>query len=117
MDKIAKIEEKRKAALASLNIKYASADKVKTSFGYIGITFLSVLWGLIILNDFIKVINFIYEEIDELLKERREIKKINRENIEQITMEREDKTFNLDLEEKLDQVHLRLVKACAARKK
>jgi hypothetical protein len=117
LDKIAKIEEKRKAALASLNIKYASADKVKNSFGFIGITFLSSLWGLIILNDLIKLLNLAYEEIDDFLKEKRASKEINRAKTERITMEREDKTLNLDLEEKLDQVHLKLVKACVARKK
>ena len=42
--------------------------------------------------------------------------KNNKENIEQITIEREDKIFNLDLEEKLEQVHLKLMKACAASK-
>ena len=76
LEQIAKIEENRKAALASLNIDYASADKVKTSFGYIGITFLSVLWAVFIPNDLAKLLNECYLETKDLLKERLEKKKM-----------------------------------------
>jgi hypothetical protein len=50
-EQLTKIETKRKEALAQLNIKYESADKAKTSFGYIGIIFLSSIWFMIIGND------------------------------------------------------------------
>ena len=116
MDKIAKIEENRKAAIASLNIKYASADKVKTSFGFIGITFLSSLWGLIILNDLAKLLNECYKETKDLLKERRERKEKERKDQVFIELSEENEICSQDLEEKLDKFHLQLVKACATRK-
>jgi hypothetical protein len=119
LEQIAKIEENRKAALASLNIKYTSADKVKTSFGYIGITFLSSLWGFIILNDLAKLLNECYKETKDLLKERREKRnnKHKENEIVQVKIELEqDENDALDLEEKLDKIHLQLIKACAARR-
>jgi hypothetical protein len=92
---------------------------VKTSFGYIGITFLSVSWSLFILNDLAKLFNECFKETRDLLKERREKRKNKlRENeIEQVKIELEqDESDALDLEEKLDKIHLQLVKACAARR-
>ena len=119
LEKMAQIEENRKAALASLNIKYASADKAKTSFGFIGITFLGVLWSAIILNDLAKLFRLCYEETRELLKERREQhhNEKNEKEFDQVTIHLEDDEKYLDdLEEKLDKVHWQLVKNCAARR-
>jgi len=104
----------RKEALAQLNIKYASADKVKTSFGYIGIISLSAIWFGIILNDLVKLFNLCYEETIELLKERKERKK------KKITVKidvDEEAGDMYDLEEKLEKIHFQLLKACAARRK
>ena len=118
LEKMAQIEENRKAALASLNIKYASADKAKTSFGFIGITFLGVLCFAIILNDLAKLFRLCYEETRELLKERREQHHNEKEKeFDQVTIQLEDDEKYLDdLEEKLDKVHWQLVKNCAARR-
>jgi len=121
LEKMAQIEENRKAALASLNIKYASADKVKTSFGFVGITFLGVLWMAIILNDLAKLFRLCYEETRELLKERREQhhneKNEKEKEFDQVTIQLDDDEKYLDdLEEKLDKVHWQLVKNCAARR-
>ena len=119
LEQMAKIEENRKAALAGLNIKYASADKAKTSFRFIGITFLGVLWSVIILNDLAKLFRLCYEETRELLKERREQhhnEKTEKE-FDQVTIQLEDDEKYLDdLEEKLGKVHWQLVKNCAARR-
>jgi cell division protein ZapA (FtsZ GTPase activity inhibitor) len=114
LDKITKIEENRKAALASLNIKYASADKVKTSFGFIGFTFLGALWGLIILNDLAKLLNECYKETKDLLEERREKMERKQDQVK-ITLEK-DETNSQNLEEKLEKIHMRLVRACASRR-
>jgi hypothetical protein len=62
---VGRIQASKKAALNQLNIKYESADKAKQSFGFIGITFLSVLFGSIILNDLIKLCAKICDEIGE----------------------------------------------------
>jgi hypothetical protein len=116
LDKLATIEVKRKEALARLNIKYASADKVKTSFGYIGIISLSTIWFGIILNDLVKLLNCCYEETIELLKERRQRKEKEIEQVKIELEEEENRDYYLDLEEKLEKIHFQLVKACAARK-
>jgi hypothetical protein len=117
LEQLDKIETNRKESLEKQNIKYALADKVKTSFGYIGITFLCVLWGAIILNDLAKLFNLFYEETKDLLKARRTKKEIKRrKKLEQDKndLEMNDMHFQ-DLEEKLEIIHLQLVKACAAR--
>jgi hypothetical protein len=118
LDKLSTIEAKRQEALASLNIKYASADKVKTSFGYIGVISLSAIWFGIILNDLAKLLNCCYEETIELLEERRQRKEKERKYVNQVIIQIEEKNVdhNLDLEEKLEEIHFQLVKACAARK-
>jgi hypothetical protein len=119
LKQIAKIEENRKVALANLNIKYSLADKVKTSFGYIGITFLSVSWGLIILNDLAKLLKECYRETKDLLEERRgKMKDGRKENeIEQVKIELEqEEKYAQDLDEKLEKIHLQLIKAIAAKR-
>ena len=119
LEQIAKIEKSRKASLASLNVKYSSADKVKTSFGYIGITFLSVSCGLIILNDLAKLLKECYRETKDLLEERRGKMKDRRKEteIEQVKIELEQEgKYAQDLDEKLEKIHLQLIKAIAARR-
>jgi len=119
LEQIAKIEKNRKASLASLNVKYSSADKVKTSFGYIGITFLSVSWGLIILNDLAKLLKECYRETKDLLEVRRGKMKDGRKEteIEQVKIELEQEgKYAQDLDEKLEKIHLQLIKAIAARR-
>ena len=111
------IEKNKQEALAKLNIKHAAADKVKTSFGYIGIVFLSFLWGSIILNDLTKFLQLCFEIAKDLLKEKRELKEKKtkeekRKEYEQVTLEM-DEEYSQDLEDKLHQFHLQLVKACA----
>jgi hypothetical protein len=114
---LANIETKRQAALTQLNIKYAASDKVKTSFGYIGIISLSCLYGVIILNDMINLFNFICEDIQGALRERREKnekkKLIVKDEIEHVSLEIDEETRSDDLEEKLAVFHLRLVEAYA----
>ena len=117
-EQLANIETKRQAALTQLNIKYATADKVKTSFGYIGIISLSCLYGIIILNDLAKLIEIFYEDIKIILRNRKEIsehKKLkDKDETDQITIELEKQSeYSKDLEEKLEKFHLQLVKAVA----
>ena len=118
LEQLAEIEAKRKEALANLNIKYALADKVKTSFGYIGIISLCLLWTMFILNDLGKLLVLCYEETKDLLKERRQLKDKKQNEIGQVKIEleqEEDGEYLQNLQEKLDQVNL-LIKACAARR-
>ena len=115
-EKLAQIEMRKKEALAKLNVKYATADKVKTIFGYIGIICLCLLWSGIILNDLVKLVIFLYKEMIDFLREKQEAKeKENEEESENVTIQLEDEEYSRKLEEKLDKVHMQLVKACAKR--
>ena len=121
-EQLANIETKRRAALAQLNIKYATADKVKTSFGYIGIISLSCLYGVIILNDLAKLIEIVYEYVMTNLENRKEISENknlkDKDETDHITIELEKQSeYSRDLEEKLEKFHLQLVKALAKSKR
>ena len=101
-----------------MNIKFKTADQAKTSFGFIGITSLSLLFGAILLNDLVKLVNAIYEHYldfkirrNDLESEIQDEKKNNQIQIEM------DRDYSLDLEEKLEKFHLKLVKAVAKNKK
>ena len=59
------IQTQKLTRLKQLDIKYETADKAKTSFGYIGITFLTVLFGTIFLNDFLKVCIYYFNHLRE----------------------------------------------------
>jgi len=92
---------------------------VKTSFGYIGIISLCLLWSVFILNDLGKLLVLCYEETKDLLKERRQLKDKKQNENDQVKIEleqEEDGKYLQNLEEKLDKVHLQLVKVCAARR-
>jgi len=110
---LANIQKNKEAALTALNIQYANAEKAKTSFGYIGITFLTVLFGSIFLNDFIKLCIYFYRCRGN----------VNRENPNQINCEREehqaqiemDRVCGDELEDKLERVYFRLLEVNASR--
>ncbi len=113
------IETKRKEAIDQLNIKYETADKVKKSFGYIGIIFLSSIWFLIILNDLMKLFHLCFEETKSLLREKQQENMKIKEEQKQVKIqleEEENERYSNDLEEKLDKIHLQLLKACAKRR-
>ncbi len=78
---------------------------------------MSVLWAVFILNDLAKLLNECYKETRDLLKERRQRKDTEIKVVEQVTIQLEDEKFSRDLEGKLEQIHLQLVKACYASKK
>ena len=109
------IDTKRKATLKQLDIQYASADKAKSSLGYMAIISLSILFGTIFLNDFLKLCIHLYGKTRRYLRQRRlekeEIKKSEREknNIQiQIEMNR---VYAQDLEERLERFHAALIRA------
>ena len=114
-EQLAQIETRRQAALLALNIKYANADKVKTSFGYIGIVSLSIMYGAFILNDLMKLLLACYREMRSSINDQEE----NQTNDSKKIEEREDKDKNdeckyeEELEEKLENFHFHLIKAVA----
>ena len=111
-----KIQKNKEAALTELDIKYASADKAKKSFGFIGIAFLAALFGSVFLNDLIKVL--IYYSLK--LKTYWGLKKIdNKFKNENNTSDTSDVRIEMDnlndanqeLEEALEKVYIRLLTA------
>jgi hypothetical protein len=95
---LANIEKNRDAALKQLDIQYASADKAKQSFGFIGITFLAVLFGSVFANDFFKLCLYYFRHLRDLWR-----RWWQRRNAD-------------DLEESLEKVYFKLVKANAKNK-
>ena len=71
IEQIAKIEAKRNEELARLNLQYAIADKVKTSFGIIGTLFIIITWCCIILNDLAKLLSFLFSQHQASFQENR----------------------------------------------
>jgi hypothetical protein len=113
------IQKSKNATLKQLDIKYASADRAKTSFGYVGITFLSVLFGSIFANDFIKLCIYFFNNWIRLCKRKKEYKE-NRETIDgddsdDVILEMDQK-YSKELEESLENFYLRLAKSIAKKK-
>jgi hypothetical protein len=107
------IQKNKEAALTALTIQYANADKAKTSFGYIGITFLVVLFGSVFLNDFIKLCIYYFNGLREWWRGnvvREQMNNLNneREEEDQIHIEMND-DYDEDLEDKLERVYFRLL--------
>jgi uncharacterized membrane protein len=113
------IQAKKVVALKELNIQYAKHDQAKTSFGYIGITFLSVLFGSIFLNDFVKLCIYYFENFGEcgcMNSSRNDNQENVKEERDEIVLEM-DKIYAEELEESLEKVYFKLVKANAKKKK
>jgi hypothetical protein len=114
---LANIQKNREEALKQLDIRYANWDKAKTSFGYIGCTCLAVLFGSIFANDIMKVFIHYFSHLRHLLRrwwQRTNEPKESRENLEEkneeIVLELEQ-TYADDLEESIEKVYFKLVKA------
>ncbi len=117
---LANIQKNKEAALTALNIQYANADKVKTSFGYIGITFLIVLFGSIFLNDFIKLCIYFWINWKEWWKgiNNDQIQVNTRVNNEAELVQLEmDHAYGELLEENLKRVYIRLLEINSNRKR
>jgi len=110
------IQKNRDAALKQLDIQYASADKAKQSFGFIGIAFLAVLFGSVFLNDLFKLIIYYYLELKSYWR-RKEVE--NKSKLEKNTSDTSDVRIEMDnlndanqkLEEALEKVYIRLLTA------
>jgi hypothetical protein len=110
------IQKNRDAALKQLDIQYASADKAKQSFGFIGIAFLAALFGSVFLNDLFKLIIYYYLELKSYWR-RKEVE--NKSKLEKNTIDTSDVRIEMDnlndanqeLEEALEKVYIRLLTA------
>ncbi len=114
---LANIKKNKDAALKQLDIQYATADKAKMSFGYIGIAFLTVLFGSVFGNDLVKIFAHYFNRLREWWRQRRNMndqREIERDEAEQEQVQLElDQEYADNLEESLARVYLRLVQASA----
>jgi hypothetical protein len=106
------IQTKKNAALKQLNIQYAKLDQAKTSFGYIGITFLAVLFGSIFLNDFIKFCIYYFEHFGDCRMSSSQNNKEIKGRRDEVALEMVDsKIYAKELDERLEKVYFKLVRA------
>jgi hypothetical protein len=110
------IQKNKEAALKQLDIEYAYSDKAKTSFGYIGITFLTVLCGAIFGNDFIKLCIHYFNRLRDWYRKwcprKRHEEKLEEENKKEIILEMD---HSYDLDDALEKVYFKLVRNNANR--
>jgi hypothetical protein len=110
------IQKNKQIRLNQLDIDYKSWDKAKTSFGYIGITFFTCLFGSIFVNDLVKV--FIHYFAHLRAWYRRSISKKKDEKIDEtrVIVEMNQAYDDELIEERLEKVYFKLVEARAKRK-
>ncbi len=111
-----KIQKNKEAALKQLNIQYESADKAKKSFGIIGITFLTCLFGGVFLNDLFKLIVYYSLELQTYLRRKAIENKLKQENNANDVTTNDiridiDHDANQELEDSLERVYFRLLTA------
>ena len=114
---LANIQTQKEENLKRLNIQYEKADKAKTSFGFIGITFLIVLFGSIFGNDLIKLCIYYFNGLREYRREKKDKEENEkRKRVEatfgDIRLEIE-KDYAYELEEDLERVYFKLVEVNA----
>ncbi len=111
------IQKNRDAALKQLDIQYASADKAKTSFGFIGITFLGALFGSVFLNDFIKLFSYYFSDLRDTWRRwwrrKREAKENEEKRNKDETILEMKQAYEDDLEDTMDRVYFKLVQTNA----
>ncbi len=110
------IQKNKEAALKQLDIQYASADKAKKSFGYIGITFLACLFGSIFVNDLMKLGLYYFDHLRDWWQRKQEMKEVrqsqDKENKDEIVLKLDQICID-ELEDSLEKVYFKLVKANA----
>ena len=115
---LANIQKNKEAVMSKLTTQYATANKAKASFGYIGITFIAVLFGSIFLNDFIKLCIYYFNGWREWQREIKHQERENNENDQREEIEIEiDRAYGEELEEKLERVYNKLLEINSNRKR
>ena len=113
------IKKNREAALRKLDVYYKSWDQARTSFGYIGITFLTVLFGGVFVNDFVKVCIYYFGHLRDLwrrFRKRKSESEKEEEYDDKAYKERDvileiDQEYADELEESLEKVYIKLLKS------
>jgi hypothetical protein len=111
------IQKNKDAVLKQLDIQYGNWDKAKTSFGYVGITFLTVLCGSVFANDLIKLFIHYYNHLRDWYRRWYQRKrhaekyseKLEGETEKEIILEM-DQSYADDLGDALEKVYFKLVR-------
>ena len=113
---ITQIDAEKQASLGKLNVKFASADTAKSSFGFIGIICVAVLFGGFLLNDFLKLGYYIYTKFkitpttnnqtkEDIVSDDKDVEKGKDIN------QKIDEMYSQQLDDRLERIHLRLLQA------
>jgi len=117
---LANIRTRLEKRLKQLDVDYETWDKAKISFGYIGITFLVVLFCSIFGNDLRKLLIHYFNHLSEWWREKKEQEEEKRKQDEatcdEIKLEI-DQSYAHELEESLERVYFELVKVTANNRK
>ena len=106
------IEKNKHENLKKLNEKFSAADTAKSSFGYIGILSLSILFGLFLFNDCIKIATFTFKMYNSNLNDTRMNKNVIFESRSDKKLDEQiESIYSKQLETRLESVYLRLVKS------
>ena len=106
------IEMIKQENLKKLDEKFAAADTAKSSFGYIAILSLSILFGLFLFNDCIKIAIFTFKKCTSHLNDTRVNKKALYESPSDKKLDEQiERIYSKQLETRLESVYLRLVKS------
>ena len=111
---LVKIETQKQEKLSELNVKFASSDKAKSSFGYIGIISVTMMYAFFLFNDFLKLFLYICNDYmkknrtkaDLALRQRTQANKTSDHLEQQI-----ENVYSEELETRLRRMHLRLIRA------
>ena len=111
---LVKIETQKQEKLSELNVKFASSDKAKSSFGYIGIISVTMMYAFFLFNDFLKLALYICNDYmqknrtkaDLALRQRTQANKASDQLEQQI-----ENVYSEELETRLRRMHLRLIRA------
>ena len=101
--------------LTKLQLKFASVDKAKTSFSYMGVLSLLLLFSSVFLNDFIKLAVYVCKEYTNTRPNKINIK-VERIRSRKSSMPQSDENlYSEQLDARLEQMHIMLMQAKYAR--
>ena len=110
---LAKIQAKKESRLEQLDIDYETVDKIRKTFGYIGMAFLTILFGSIFGNDLIKVLVYYFNGLKEWWGEKKQQEEEELKQTEEKSNEKRleiNQTKYDDIDEDLERFYFKLVK-------
>ena len=106
---LANITTHKQAKLEALSVKYQKVEKARASLGYVSMIFLSLLFGTIFINDFVKLARCLLIENNKLAFKSVEADK-REDNVTNVYV-KIDEIDSDQLEARLKRVHVNLLRA------